>query len=340
MYMVNKVYIDPLVNINYASFYIEGLIRKFGKENIHFRAEPFNNLNNTFINLNFVVVSDSKEIRYTINLDDTCKINNELYEWSNKYGSVNTNFGLTPKCYHQKLVPLVPSFGIRVWNPFETFFQAMKNLSAIEKTTHKRKYLGKYKQMITLRLPYRYYCKSENTLSNYAFHLSTLWYNDKWNNNDDKVNQARADFIRACKLIELLRFEGGLVPQKGRSSEEKFKDCLYDNQISMKKWLNKTKESSIVFNTPAFWDCHGWKLGEYLALGKAIISTPLKNDLPEPLIHGINIHYVDNNIDAIRESILFILKNDNYRTKLENGSSQYWQKLGTPERSLELLGII
>jgi hypothetical protein len=229
---------------------------------------------------------------------------------------------------------LVLNYGV----PLRQFFEQLYNLSTLEDKSDKRKYLGKYKQMITLRLPYRYYHRQKAS-ANYAFHLSTLWYNDKWNNNDDKVNQARANFIRACKSIEILKFEGGLVPQKGRSSQEKFEDCIYDNQVSMKTWLNKTKKSSIVFNTPAFWDCNGWKLGEYLALGKAIVSTPLRNDLPEPLSHGGNVHFVDNSTDSIRESILFILNNDNYRTKLENGAYHYWQKYGTPERSLELLGI-
>ena len=41
----------------------------------------------------------------------------------------------------------------------------------------------------------------------------------------------------------------------------------------MNEWISKTKQSAIVFNTPAFWSCHGWKLGEYLAMGKCIISV-------------------------------------------------------------------
>jgi hypothetical protein len=31
-------------------------------------------------------------------------------------------------------------------------------------------------------------------------------------------------------------------------------------------------------------------------MGKAIISTELSNDLPVPLEHGVNIHFVENNI--------------------------------------------
>ena len=55
-----------------------------------------------------------------------------------------------------------------------------------------------------------------------------------------------------------------------------------------------------------------WDLGEYLALGKAIISTPLFNDLPAPLTHGINIHFVENDVDSIKEAVSYIIANPDY----------------------------
>ena len=96
----------------------------------------------------------------------------------------------------------------------------------------------------------------------------------------------------------------------------------------------------MVFNTPAFWNCHGWKLAEYLALGKAIVSTDLSNDLPAPLVNGENIHITDNSQEAIGKSILFIMNNIEYRDKLGNNARRYWEKYGTPVKSLELLGCI
>ena len=104
-------------------------------------------------------------------------------------------------------------------------------------------------------------------------------------------------------------------------------------------WLEKTKRSAVVFNTPAFWNCHGWKLGEYLALGKCIISTKLSNDLPYPLEHGKNIHYVEASQSSIQEAIEYILAHPSYRRKLEQGAKTYWNQYGTPEAALRLLGI-
>jgi glycosyltransferase involved in cell wall biosynthesis len=107
----------------------------------------------------------------------------------------------------------------------------------------------------------------------------------------------------------------------------------------MREWLEKTKQSAVVFNTPAFWNCHGWKLGEYLALGKCIVSTKLQNDLPFPLEHGKNIHFVENNQDAMGEAIEYIISHPDYRQKLESGARAYWDAYGSPIAALKLLGV-
>ena len=114
---------------------------------------------------------------------------------------------------------------------------------------------------------------------------------------------------------------------------------MFNGGVKISEWLTKTKQSILVFNTPAFWNCHGWKLGEYLALGKCILSTPLSNDLPYPLEHGKNIHFVENSQEAIKESVEYIISHADYQHKLEQGAREYWAKYGAPEMSLKLLGI-
>jgi hypothetical protein len=336
MEIETKVIIDPLVNIYYASFYIQGLFDKYGRKNIIFNSKPFENIKDRTANFNFIIVKNKIETKYSIHFNDFYHINKELYNWCAVYGNVNANFIKTPVEFHSKLVSLAPSFGIRVWNLPDTFYYAAQNAFKIRYKTNLRKFLGKYKRQWLFRLPYsNYYPEYQLTRNNlYIFHLSTLWYNDKFNNNDAGVN-----LTRACKSIDSILFEGGFVSQSNRSSNEKFSDCLYDKEISMQIWIENTRKSAVVFNTPAFWDCHGWKLGEYLALGKAIISTPISNDLPLSLVHGENIHIVENNFEEIRKAIILIIKDDEYRHKLEKGAHLYWEKYGTPSKSLELLEL-
>ena len=334
-----KVIIDPVDDILYMSYYVYGLTKLFGSDNVKFSPKPFAELSTESRHTKstrFIVEKDGKELRYVIHGDDTCQIHEELYRWCDVYGCVNANFDKTPEQYHQKLVSLCPSFGICCWSFFQSIWNAFAHLP--KDGTSVRKFLGKHKRLLG-RPSYSDYMTIVPVDEHYVFFLSTLWYNDEWNKNDEGVNGRRANFIRACKSMEQVLFEGGLVSQgKERSSEELFADCLCEG-VPMKKWMDKTKRSALVFNTPAFWDCHGWKLGEYLAMGKCIVSTPLSNDLPAPLEHGKQIHYVENNQEAMREAVEYIIDHPEYRKRLEQGAKAYWERYGTPEVSLKLLGL-
>lgn len=340
----NKIIIDPLVNVYYASFYIHSLYEKFGKRNVVFKSSPFKELKDRDQNFNFIISMNDNENKYSIHFDDPYDIKENLYKWCDVYGSVNANFDKTPLDHQAKLISLPPSFGIRVWSFPQTLFFCISNLLKVNTRVDVRKFIGKYRRQFELRLPLRSYESFNGSINsfvekNYIFHLSTLWQSDEWNKNDEGVNRVRANFIRVCKSIGSINFEGGLS-FKHDSSITQFNDVLYNGTMSMRDYIEKTKQSLLVFNTPSFWSCHGWKLGEFLALGKAIISTPLSNDLPEPLEHGKNIHFIVNDSEEeIRKAVLYIINNAEYRMHLERGAQDYWNKYGTPLKSLELLGL-
>lgn len=254
------------------------------------------------------------------------------------YGHVNANRNQTPDYQQSKLVSLVPSFGVRLWGLPSTVFYGLANMLRVSEKINRKKFLGKYKKQYLDRIKYDEYLNLDTTEENYIFHLSTLWHNDEWNKNDENVNLSRHFFISACKSLKNVFFEGGLSTT-GQATNKKFENSIFSGRINVKEYIEKTKKSTLVFNTPAFWNCHGWKLGEYLAMGKAIISTPLINDLPEPLIHGKNIHFVENNEDSIKKAVEQIMRDKDYREKLQQGALSYWNKYGTPQKSLELLGI-
>jgi glycosyltransferase involved in cell wall biosynthesis len=340
-----KVIIDTLYNPLYSSFYLKGLIQKYGNSNITFSAIPFLQLKNRDNNFNFIIEIENKTLKYSIDFNDFNCINDaDAYDWCDIYGKVNTNWVKTPLQEYPKIVSLVPPFGVRVWGFYKSLFHLIILLLMRVKRGEVifRKFIGKHKRLFQNRLFYEQYTELSNCDEKYVFHLGTLWYNDEWNKNDEGVNKFRANFIRASKKLSGIHFEGGLLPQKNRSSEKLFSDVIYKSYKQMPggEYVRKTKKSVLVFNTPSFWNCHGWKLGEYLAMGKAIISTPLYNDLPVPLVHGENIHFVyDDSLESIQEAIEEIINNHDYRKRLEIGARKYWETYGTPEKSLELLGI-
>lgn len=334
---MEQVLIDSSGDLQYQSFYIYGLEKLFGKRNVSFSSEPFRTLSDEvrLHNFRFIILDETIQKRAVIATQDSFQIVPELYDWCDVYGSVNANRLKTESQYQKKLVALCPSFGVRCWNLAETLTHMLSHLDEAKPSSFK-KFIRKYKHFLR-RQSYEHYIRPKEVKNNYLFLCSTLWTNDEWNRNDETVNLTRARFIRACKTIKGLSFEGGFVPSK-TSSNELFKDCLCV-PYSTHQWLQKTQQSVCVFNTPAYWQCHGWKLGEYMALGKAIISTPISNDLPAPLIHGKHIHIVENSQEAMREAVSYILSHPDYRKSLEHNISAYWDTYGTPQKSLELLGL-
>lgn len=353
-----KIIIDPRSSYAYGSFYVLGMNNIFGSKNVQYSIKPFKSLGTVGSNLRFLLVDGDKQTKYFIQADDEYHIIPSVYEWCDVYGHVNSNYIQNPRSNYPKVISLAPSFGIRVDEKacyvmlssliqLPSMWPYILNASEWNKYTQRmecnrvrnlKHYFGRRYRAWKNRLPLSSYEHSIQSEDNYIFFLSTLWYNNQWNKNDEGVNLRRAHFIRACKSIHTCQFEGGLLGDAS-SSNDLFADVYTAQGVAFPDWIEKTKRSALVFNTPAFWDCHGWKLGEYLALGKCIISTKLSNDLPYPLEHGVNIHFVDNTEESMREAIEYILAHPDYRHKLEKGAREYWEKYGTPEASLRLLGI-
>ena len=356
--IMKKVIIDPRSNYAYSSFYVYGLEVLVGKRNISYNLKPFIELKDLGNDLRFIIIEGNIKTKYFIHANDSYKLSEDNYNWCDVYGCVNANYTHYPKEFYPKLVSLVPSFGIRIDQSiskvlFDAGVQLTSNWSYIlnrkewnkilkkeecNKIQNLKHYFGRRYKAWKNRLPLSYYGNIDSSKDNYIFFLSTLWYSDEWNKNDEGVNLRRAHFIRACKKKLGDNFEGGLLGDT-YSSNSIFEDVFVNQRETFASWINKTKVSTLVFNTPAFWDCHGWKLGEYLAMGKCIISTKLSNDLPYPLEHGVNIHFVENTEESMADAIEYILSHPEYRHKLEVGAKEYWDTYGTPEASLKLLGI-
>lgn len=96
-------------------------------------------------------------------------------------------------------------------------------------------------------------------------------------------------------------------------------------------YIQETQRSFVVFNTPSVLECHGWKLPEYLCMGKAIISTPLTRAMPGlGLQHGEHIHYI-RSVDDIPHAISAIKNDCAYRHRLEKNARAYYERYLSPE---------
>lgn len=128
-----QIVIDPRSDILYSSYYISAIIDFFGSGNVSFNREPFRTFNvshkNGFPNLNFVISKEKEEdIRYSIQINDSWRIDEAIYDWCTIYGHVNARLNETPLEQYTKLVPLAPSFGIGFLSVFQTLKLSMQNL--------------------------------------------------------------------------------------------------------------------------------------------------------------------------------------------------------------------
>lgn len=331
----SKVYVDPRVNIDKASFYVQGLNEVFGVENVIFTNKPFSGNEDRIDNLNFVTGGK----KYTIDLGETSDVKPSAYAWCDVYAHKNANKAKTPAQFQDKLVALPSSFGIKLYSHKDSALYAWRNMWKTFYKIWPFTFVMRYRKQCRHRALYETYTQGNAVEKNYVFHLSSVWPNDDWFQNDPGFNEANSNFIAACQSIKEINFDGGLSFSEDVHCCPSLLSFKCEGSVSVKEYVEKTKKSVLVFNTPFSNGAHGWKLGEYLALGKAIISLPIVNDLPTPFVHGENIHFVENNEESIKEAILKITSDDGYRTKLEKGALEYWNKYASAAKNIELLGV-
>lgn len=331
-----RIVVDSTSRILYSAFYIKGLYEVFGRENVSFGRKYFKDLKREKEQYSFehffafVSICEKKTTRFVIDFCDPPDISREAYDWCDVYAKINYNKD-TCNLYKNKLIVIPPSFGIKIWNFRQTFVYCIKNIlsSPFSLPTKSNTFLKDYYQQYK-REPLENYLlnpvmKSENE-NPYIFMIGTLW-----NENDyaESTNEERKNFMEACRKIDNCKFEGGFYAIPNHLKYEEFKNFIFSTPYSTAEYINKTKLSDIVFNTPAVHNCHGWKLPEFLAMGKPIISTKLSNELPINLSHGNNIHIAASK-DEIQSSIKTILDDHKYKELLSKNAKDYFLKYMTP----------
>lgn len=104
----------------------------------------------------------------------------------------------------------------------------------------------------------------------------------------------------------------------------------------MDDYLASTQRSAVALNTPAVHDCLGWKLGEFFALGKAIVSMPLTRTMPGPLASGEHLIVVDSVEQALEETVR-LAADPAARLRLEAAAYRYFQQWLSPSAVIERL---
>lgn len=313
------VTICPTVNAYYYSLYLKGLFKTFEGARIRFSSKPFPR----FAEAKLAFITQGREeVRFVVDAVDRAALDADALAWCNVYGKVNLLESAVP-FDGLKMLALGPVFPIRFSSAFDTVSKALQSyLSARSRSHNVREHFANWYRQYRYSLPESDFTPGVSS-DHYVFSPHTLW------KGDPEVNSQRVGFFNACRSLSGLNFEGGFTPRTGGETLG-FDRYMLSSRYSIQEYVSKTKMSAVAFNTPACEECHGFKLGVYLALGKAIISTPPKRELPAPLVNGEHVHLVDGSPDEIRESLRRLLGDRNYRAKLEAGARAYYDKYLKP----------
>lgn len=335
---ISKIIIDPRCRINYSSFHIEGLRRLFGAGKIEYRCLP-DIKSPTAGGMAVRVIADGVEKNLFFDCRDADDINEPMYEWAAAYGKVN----LRPEDAHRdKVVALGPNFGISLWNPVTTIIMGLKNYLTIKRSCGAQSlmsFIRDYAYMIVRRKRYGYYYRmTDEERQGYFFSLSTLWWGDLSINT---TNKYRGEFMRLCKK-HMDTFDGGFFYVDSAEKESKeysgyrqeFGDMLYTHRLSMSEYDKRNRRSWFVFSTPSVIGCHGWKLGEYLCEGKAIVSTPLNNVMPGNFESGVQ--YIEVKTPQEMEEAIIRLRDDaELVDQLKRNAFKYYNDWVSPESAVK-----
>jgi len=100
-------------------------------------------------------------------------------------------------------------------------------------------------------------------------------------------NHRRAEVIRALRRRLGHRFVGGFVPDP--YAREHFPDCLSDLPADPVAYLRSVRSAAIVVSTEGLKTSIPFKIPEFLAASRAIVSEPFRPLLPTPLVSGAEL---------------------------------------------------
>jgi len=166
--------------------------------------------------------------------------------------------------------------------------------------------------------------------------LCRLWEFEKYDSAPifqsqiEAINELRIASIRACKEAFGERFIGGVYDNS--TSHKYAPDLIVPNEYTHKlKFLDLIKSSNICIGTTGLHNSIGWKMGEYVAASRAIISEPLHYELPGDFEEGTNYLKFENT-DELTSQIDILLCDKRKMTDMMVANHKYYNSYLKPEK--------
>ena len=144
-----------------------------------------------------------------------------------------------------------------------------------------------------------------------------------------QINKNRIMCLHACREHFGDRFTGGLW--KDDFAEKQYSQyTLPKSQTSKTTFLNRVKEHSICVATTGLYNSIGWKMGEYIAASRAIVSEPLHFEVPGNFKKDQNYLEFTNKAELI-EKIETLLNNKELIGQMMKNNYHYYNNFLKPD---------
>jgi hypothetical protein len=142
------------------------------------------------------------------------------------------------------------------------------------------------------------------------------------------VNRSRVGVVRALRNAFGSGDQIGLIHSEFAVTEAP--DALLTQKVSRKEYARQLRTSLISVNTHGLDGSPGFKIGESLAAGAAIVSQPFHFELPEPLQSGINFLPFESPEECVQQCKR-LLEDLDLAERMRSENLLYYQRYVRPE---------
>jgi hypothetical protein len=143
-----------------------------------------------------------------------------------------------------------------------------------------------------------------------------------------EINRQRVEVVRALRRAFGGEDRVGLI-QTGFAAAEAG-DALLARKVSRREYASQLKTSLISVNTDGLDGSPGFKIGESMAAGAAIVSQPFRFELPEPLVP--EVHYLPfDEADECVAQCRRLLQDEDLAERMRRTNLRYYHRHVRPE---------
>jgi hypothetical protein len=149
--------------------------------------------------------------------------------------------------------------------------------------------------------------------------------------NTEAVNESRVALIRNLKKYFGSYFVGGL--QREPFAERYYSDLITDMPAKRKEYLELVRACRITISSPGLIDSIGWKFGEYVALGRCVVSNPISAEIPGAFELDKN-YLVYESADNCMTICEYLLSNLDACEKIQMNNELYYRNTLSPDQAV------